>query len=104
MRNEKNGLALAGFAVSVASVGLFAAGLLCLIGVMLTASMSFVFGGAAAAASATGIVLSGVGHYRSYEDGVGGAAFSLAGLLAGTVGLTLVLVMTALMIVAAVIA
>jgi len=98
--NERNGMALAGFVVSVSAVLLFAAGFLCLIGVMLTTFLGFVFGGAAGIAAMTGLALSSIGVKRSYGD-CGGAAFALAGLVTNTFALTLVLAMTALLIVAA---
>lgn len=98
--NERNGMALAGFVVTVCAVLLFAAGFLCVIGVMLNTLIGFIFGGAAGLAALTGLALSGIGMKRAFSDSCG-AGFALAGLITGTFALTLVLAMTALLIVAA---
>ena len=102
MRGEENGLALTGFVLSLCSAGLYAAGLLCLMGVMLSRLLSFAFGGMAGAMAVTAVVLSGIGNYRSHGDGIRGAGFSVAGLIIGTMVITLVLSAVAMLVVAAV--
>ncbi len=99
MEKTANGMAIAGFVLAVCAAGLFAAGLLCLIGVMLTALLSFVFGGMAGIAAILAIVFSAIGNYKAHGD-AGGAGLSMAGLILGTVAATLVLAMAALLIVA----
>lgn len=104
MRGERNELALTGFVLSLCAAGLYAAGLLCLMGVMLSRMLSFAFGGMAGAVAVTAVALSGVGNYRSHGSGIGGAGFSVAGLIVGTMVITLVLAAVALLVVASVIA
>ena len=99
MKKTNNPMALAGFIVSVCSVPLFAAGFLCLIGVMLIPFMAIVFGEMAGMLAVFGICLSAVGVRHSYREENGGAGFALAGLLTGTVIVTLVLAFAALLIV-----
>ncbi|HIS86470.1 MAG TPA: hypothetical protein IAB50_12960 [Candidatus Faecivicinus avistercoris] len=100
MEEKRNGMAVAGFVLALCSAGLFAAGLLCLIGVMLTTFLSFVFGGMAGVAALLAIVFSAIGNYKARGE-AGGAGLSMAGLILGTMVVTLVLAMTALLIVAA---
>jgi len=99
MKKINNGFALAGFVVSVCSVPLFAAAFLCLIGVMLIPFLTVIFGEMAGMLAIFGICLSAIGVHHSYREDVRGAGFSLAGLVTGTVILTLVLAVTALLIV-----
>ena len=100
----KNGLAIAGFVVSLCAAGLFAAALLCLMGVMLYPCIGLLFGGMAFSPAIPGVALSGVGDHRSRRPEARGAGFAVAGLIVGTVALTLVLAVAALMIVLAVMA
>lgn len=100
MEERKNGMAIAGFVLSVSSVPALAAGFLCLIRVMLTPFLSVIFGEMAGMVAIFGIVLSAIGHSRSYQEDMGGGGFALAGLLTGTVTVTLTLALAALMIVA----
>ena len=101
MIKERNGMAVAGFIFSLCGLPLFAAGLLCLIGLMLNTLIGLVFGAMAGVTAVTGIIFSAIGHHKSYEEGVRGAGMSLAGLLTGAVVLTLVLASLALLLVAA---
>jgi len=101
MKKINNGFALAGFIVSVCSAPLLAAAFLCLIGVMLIPFMSVILGEMAGMLAVFGICLSAIGVRRSYQDETNGAGFSLAGLVTGTVVVTLVLAITALLIVCA---
>ena len=98
MKQESNGMAVTGFLLSILSVPLFVAGFLCMLGVMLFPFMAVVFGEAAGLIALFGIVLSAIGNAHSYGDNVGGAGLSVAGLLIGTMVLTLVLSVTALWI------
>ena len=100
MEREKNGMATAGFVVSMVSLPLLVLALLCLAGVFLKPFLAVIFGEAAGFTALFGIALSGVGSHRSYQENTAGAGFSLAGLLTGTVVLTLVLAVTVLWIVA----
>ena len=97
----KNGLAIAGFVVSLCAAGLFAAALLCLMGVMLYPCIGLLFGGMAFSTAITGVALSGVGDHRSRRPEARGAGFAVAGLIVGTVALTLTLAVAALLIVLA---
>ena len=99
MKLDKNSMAIAGCIMSICSVPLFAAGFLCLIGVMLSPTLALVFGTLAGAVGAAGVVVSGIGCYRSYSVEMRGAGFSIAGLIIGTMVLTLVLAIMTLMIV-----
>lgn len=101
MKKINNGFALTGFIVSVCSVPLLAAAFLCLIGVMLIPFMSVILGEMAGMLAAFGVCLSAIGVRRSYQEEMGGAGFSLTGLVTGTVVITLVLAITALLIVCA---
>ena len=101
MMKERNGMATAGFVLSLCSIPLFVSGLLCLIGVMLNTLIGLVFGAAAGVTAVSGIVFSAIGNHKSYEEGVCGTGLSLAGLLAGTIVLTLVLAALTLLLVAA---
>lgn len=98
-----NGMAIAGFVVSLSSILPLAAGFLCLINVMLNSLVGVIFGSVALLTAATGVVFSGVGHYRSYEENAHGAGLSLAGLLVGTAVITLCAAVAATLIVIAVI-
>lgn len=100
MKKEKNGMAIAGFTLCACSVLMLAAGFLCVIRVMLTAFVGVVFGEAAGLTAIFGIALSGIGHHRSYREDMGGGGLALAGLLTGTVIVTLTLAVAAAMIVA----
>lgn len=104
MKSERNGMAVAGFVLSVCAVLLFATGLLCLIGVMLTTFLSFVFGGMAGITAIIGITFSGIGNFKARSLNAHGAGLSMAGLIVGTMVITLVLAMIALLVVAAAIA
>lgn len=101
MKKMHNAMALSGFILSVCSVPLFAAAFLALIGLILIPFMSVVFGEMAALLAIFGICLSAIGVRLSYREGMGGAGFSIAGLITGTVVLTLVLAFTALLIICA---
>lgn len=103
MDKRRNGMAVAGFVLALCSAGLFAAALLCLIGVMLATSLSFAFGGMAGVAATLAIVFSAIGCYKG-RGGAGGSGLSMAGLILGTMALTLTLAMAALLIVAAAVA
>ena len=102
MKKTNNPMALSGFIVSVCAAPLFAAAFLSLIGLILIPFMSVVFGEMAGMLAIFGICLSSIGVRHSYRENVGGAGFALAGLLTGTVIITLVLAITALLIVCAV--
>lgn len=99
MDKKVNGMAIAGFVLSLSAVPLLAAAFLCLIGMMLIPFLSVIFGEAACLIAIGGIVLSAIGVYRSYGDEGCGAGMSLAGLVVGTVVVTLVLAVVALLIV-----
>ena len=99
MKKEKNGMAIAGFVLCVSAVPMLVAGFLCLIRVMLTAFVGVVFGEAAGLTAIFGIALSGIGHHRSYRENMGGGGLALAGLLSGTVVVTLTLAVAAALIV-----
>ena len=81
MEKNSNGMALAGFILSLCSAPLFAAGFLCLIGVMLAPCLSLVFGTLAGSVAAMGVALSGIGNYRSHKPDTTGAGFSVAGMI-----------------------
>ena len=98
MKKEQNGMAVAGFILSMLSLPLFITGFLCMLGVILYPFLALVFGEAAGLIALFGIVLSAIGNGRSYGDNVAGAGLSIAGLLLGTMVLTLVLSVTALWI------
>ena len=76
----KNGLAIAGFVVSLCAAGLFAAALLCLMGVMLYPCIGLLFGGMAFSTAITGVALSGVGDHRSRRPEARGAGFAVLDL------------------------
>lgn len=96
MPKERNGMALAGFLLSLLSVPLFVTGFLCMLQLCLFPFMAVIFGEAAGLIALFGIVLSAIGNRRSYGDNMGGAGLSLVGLLVGTVVLTLTLSVVAL--------
>ena len=98
MDREKNGMAVAGFMLSTISLPLFVVAFLCMIQVLLFPFMAVIFGEAAGLIAVFGIVLSAIGNARSYNENTRGAGLSIAGLLVGTVVLTLVLSATALWI------
>lgn len=97
MKKTRNSMALAGFILCACSVPLFAAAFLCLINVMLIPFLGVVFGEAAGMLAIFGICLSAIGVHRSYQENTGGAGFALAGLVTGTVILTLVLAITSIL-------
>lgn len=98
MEKQKNGMAIAGFALCASAVPLLAAGFLCVIQVILTQFVGVIFGEAAGLIAVFGIVLSGIGLHRSYREDMGGAGFSVAGLIVGTVIVTLTLSIAAFMV------
>lgn len=99
MDRQKNGMAIAGFALCASAAALLVTAFLCLIGLMLTGFVGVIFGEAAGLTAIFGISLSGIGQCRSYREDMGGGGMALAGLLTGTVVVTLTLAGAAAMIV-----
>ena len=101
MPKEKNSLAVAGFILSILSLGLYVAAFLCAIEILLFPFMAVILGKAAGIIAMFGIIFSAIGNGKSYKDGVSGAGLSLVGLLLGVLVLTLVLSSVALWVVTA---
>ena len=76
MDKKVNGMAIAGFVLSMCAVPLLTVAFLCLIGVMLIPFLAVIFGEAACLIAIGGIVLSAIGVYRSYSEDFGGAGMS----------------------------
>ena len=98
MKKDRNAMAIAGFVLTLCALSLFAAAFLCLIGVMLTPFLSVIFGEAAGLIAIFGIVLCGIGHHRSYRETMNGGGMALTGIVLGTIVVTMVLMIAALMI------
>lgn len=98
-RKGINGLAISGFVISLSAGALFAAALLCQLGVMLGPLSALAFGVLAGAAAACGTAHSAVAIGLCLRRGDRGAGFALAGLAVGTVFLALVLAFAGMFIV-----